>query len=150
MKIDELIRIMPPPVAPIEIRGVPWSSVERQIGTPLPTDFKHFIDHYGTGHIDKFMSILNPFSINRNVNLIFKIPVKLNALRTLRDHYGEKCSYSFFPDAGGLLPVAITDNGDVIYWLTAGPPDDWDVVVNESRGPEYQRFECGLTEFLVK
>ncbi|MCI0662085.1 MAG: SMI1/KNR4 family protein, partial [Acidobacteria bacterium] len=48
----------------------------------------------------------------------------------------------------GLLPFAMTDNGDVLHWDTLGMPEDWTVIVNEARAPEYDEFESNFTDFL--
>jgi hypothetical protein len=34
-----------------------------------------------------------------------------------------------WPAPGGLLPLGTTDNGDQRYWLTAGAPQAWPLVV---------------------
>ena len=52
-------------------------------------------------------------------------------------------------DLGELLPWAITDNGDVLYWRTAGDPDEWIVTINEGRGPEWHEYPGGTADFLV-
>ena len=46
------------------------------------------------------------------------------------------------------MPFGLTDNGDVMHWLTSGPPENWKIVVNEARSPHYQLFESDLTSFL--
>jgi hypothetical protein len=48
MAVETLINIMPPPETPIEPRGATWTSVESAIGTVLPSDYKAFIEKYGS------------------------------------------------------------------------------------------------------
>ena len=55
-----------------------------------------------------------------------------------------------FPSNGGLLPCAITDNGDEIYWLTSNIVDEWNIIVYESRSSDYYEYNMGLAEFLHK
>jgi hypothetical protein len=150
MAIEDLIIIMPPPEAPIEVRGATWATVENAIGAVLPIDYKKFIEKYGSGRINGFVWIFNPFSERQSINLVSQISVQLNALKTLVQDFGEQCPYQLFPQNGGLLPLGITDNGDVIHWLTKGGPTDWKIVVNEARGPRYEEFDVDLTSFLSK
>jgi len=114
----------------------------------LPDDFKDFIRIYGSGRIGRFMWVLNPFAKNPNINLLEQSREQLESLRYLRDR-GETNPYALYPESGGLLPVAVTDNGDVIHWLTRGVAVDWAIVVNDSRSPDYEQFNCNLTEFLA-
>jgi hypothetical protein len=137
---------MRPPAKPFEADGS-WSQVERTLGTSLPDDYKDFIRIYGSGRIGHFMGVLNPFAKNPNMNLLEKSRELLDTLRYLRDD-GEPIPYAIYPTSGGLFPVAVTDNGDVINWLTNGGAADWTIVVNESRGPDYEQFDCNLTAFL--
>jgi hypothetical protein len=62
--------------------------------------------------------------------------------------YGEVVPYKIFPAKGGLLPFAMTDNGDVLYWIVVGDPDEWRVVVNESRSSEWQEFNLPFDAFM--
>jgi hypothetical protein len=138
---------MPPPTIPVEADGS-WHQVEEALGTGIPDDFKGFIEAYGSGTIGHFIWVLNPFSNNPFLNLLEQSQRQLDALRILLRDFGERSPYELYPTPGGLLPVAITDNGDVIHWLTIDGPADWSIVVNEARGPDYERFECNLTTFL--
>lgn len=52
----------------------------------------------------------------------------LDQERGSRNSKPEKCPYPFYPEPGGLLPWAGTDNGDRVCWLTEGQPDGWTVV----------------------
>jgi hypothetical protein len=74
----------------------------------------------------------------------------LSGLYELRLSLGAFLPYPLFPEAGGLLPVAITDNGDTIHWLTNGPPDEWTIVVQDSRAPECEAYDMAFTDFLAR
>lgn len=55
-----------------------------------------------------------------------------------------------FPDREGALPWALTDNGDVAYWLTWGDPAEWPVAVWNARGGERDDLiEGGAVIFLA-
>jgi hypothetical protein len=149
MKIDDLRAVLSPPPLPVETHGRKWSVVEQEIGTRLPDDYKMFIEQYGSGRINSFIWIFNPFSSNQYINLNYKIINQLEVLKTLAQDFGEKCPYPLFPQSGGLLPFGETDNGDAIYWLTRGDPNAWQVVVNQARGPKYEEFALNTTNFLA-
>lgn len=149
--VDVLRKILRPPESPSETPDVDgWQSVEAKLGMPLPVDYKEFITCYGTGAIDGFLWVLNPFSKNKYLNLLDSGNSQLDGLRQLRDECGEKIPYAIFPEANGLFPWGITDNGDVLYWVCSGPPSNWPIVVNESRGPCWREFKLTTGEFLAK
>jgi hypothetical protein len=148
MTVDSLLRIMPPPQKPVEASGS-WLHVEERLGVRLPDDFKGFIQSYGSGTINHFVSVLNPFSERAELDLLEQSKKQLDALRQLHDEFGERNPFNLFPSEGGLLPVAISDNGDVIHWITNGNSEFWTIVVNEARSPDYQCFPCNFTTFLT-
>jgi len=148
MTVPRLSRIMAPPAEPVESDGS-WSAIESSLGTKLPDDFKSFIERYGSGIIGHFVSILNPFSLRPSLNLMEQSKRQLITLRELHGYFGEPNPFELYPTAAGLLPVAVTDNGDIIHWITSGEPADWTIVVNEARSPDYHQFSCNLTDFLA-
>ncbi len=150
MTVDDIRQIMPPPSSPVEASGTSWRTIEAGLGTALPEDYKSFIEVYGSGRIAGFVWILNPFSKRENINLLNQIPRQLSALRELAEGFGETCPYPLFPAPGGLLPFGITDNGDVLHWLTSGAPSSWNVVVNESRGAQYESYHFDMATFLLR
>ena len=148
MSIQRLIAVLTPPSIPLEVPELNgWSAVEQTLGS-LPTDYKEFVERFGSGTIDDFLWIMNPFSANKHGNLLSAKEGALNALRELRAG-GEPCPYRLYPEPEGLLPFGQTDNGDVLFWSRQGRPDDWAVVVNASREPEYEEFHFNLTDFLA-
>ena len=152
MTLPELTEILSPPEAPVET-GSPeeWSLVEEEIGTPLPADYKEYVATYGTGSIADFLWPYNPFSENRHLNLVWRVELHAGALRQIREEFGEEeVPYPPYPESGGLMSWAVSDNGDTLYWLMQGDPDHWRVVVNESRGPDFERFGESTTSFLAK
>ena len=150
MSVIELAKLIPPPNNPDEApQQNEWPRIEARIGTALPLDYKEFVSLYGTGKIDNFLWIFNPFSQNENMNLVTQLRVQLSALSELQA-YGEVVPYQLFPDADGVWPFGITDNGDVLYWKTTGLPETWTVLVNEARSPDWEAFGMTMTEFLIK
>jgi len=149
VSVDELKRVLEPPEEPNEApRPEDWSAVEERLGTPLPGDYKTFIEAYGTGRIDNFLWVYNPFAANENLNLLKEVQ-EVGEIYAELGRGGHETPPPFFPSPGGLLPLGATDNGDFLFWKVSGPPDTWTIVVNESRAPEYEEFDGGLSAFLV-
>ena len=140
--------MLPPPAKPFETpSGDGWLTVEARLGIELPEDYKEFITHYGTGAVDGFLWVLNPFSANKYLNFFDAGKAQLRALHELQH---EIIPYPKFPDADGILPWSVTDNGDVLYWLCKGPSANRLIVVNESRGPRWREFRLSTSEFLAR
>jgi hypothetical protein len=141
--------IISPPVVPNEApQCEEWGEIERKLGIALPTDYKYFLERYGSGRIDEFISIFNPNASNKFLNFNHQIEEQLNVIRELKAEGSEVVPFEIFPAEGGLLPFGKTDNGDVLFWVTVGQADTWSVAVNASRSPEWQVFSCGMVEFL--
>jgi len=151
MSIEKLVNVLRLPKEPIETGDwSKWPAIEQSIGISLPTDYKKFINKFGSVDIGKIFIIYNPFSSNKYLNLVQRIDEGLYALRYLKKKYGDsECPYALFPESDGLLPWGISDNGDGLYWLTKGHPDNWIIVLNEARDPEYEEHNVSLTGFLT-
>lgn len=150
MSVAHLKLIMAAPASPVEpARTEGWCEVESRLGTGLPVDYKEFVSEFGTGCIGEFIWILNPFSQNPHLNLLTQFEGIAKTERDLKAIYGPVLPLPLFPAPNGLLPVGLTDNGDHISWLTGGKPDTWAVVVSDSRGPEWERFDQTLTSFIA-
>lgn len=149
MAINETL--LPRPVDPRET-SVDWTLVQGTMRTPLPDDYKEFVRYYGTGKLDKFLWVMNPVATNPNVNLINRGSVILDAFREYRvglSALGEKIPFAAFPEPGGLLPWAFSDNGDVCYWRTGSvDPNMWRIVLNDGRQSMWEQFDGSMTEFI--
>ena len=89
--------------------------MEAVIKTELPPDYKVFINTYGTGSIDSFLWVLNPFSSNKHLNLLDQLSTTLDAFRVFQKDSGVELAYPLYPLKGGLIPWAASDNGDVLF-----------------------------------
>ena len=150
MSIESLRGLVSPPDQPVEVPDdATWMLVERELGVALPRDFKDCLRIYGTGSFGGFLWVFNPASANPHLHLKTQIQRSLDGLRTLKAEDPEELPYALFPEPEGLLPWGITDNGDGLYWHTAGEPEQWTVVVNAGRDPECEEFPLGATGFLA-
>jgi hypothetical protein len=150
MALENFCKTIKPPNQPIENGGIEeWNGVEQALKTKLPSDYKNYVNNFGTGCISNFIWVFNPFSKNSNLNLHAQIKAQLDAIATLENEFNEIYPYSIHPKSGRLLPWGITDNGDVMFWLTDGEPDSWKTVIHESRGTRYETFDATITNFLM-
>ena len=127
-----------------------WSEVEQKLGWILPSDYKALIENYGTGCWLDFLWVLNPFSENVNLNLLDQAEIILEGERLVKSKYPDMIPFVLHPEKGGLFPWAITDNGDRLFWLTDDETGVFQIVVYESRGPEYEVYDLSCSEFLLQ
>lgn len=149
---NDLISIAPPPRSPHEA-GTPdlWEQVEQSLGTSLPTDYKWLINTYGSGDFGDLLVVLNPFSAVDSMNLLDQfVPLTARYRQGREDYLPQQCPFPVYPEHGGLLPMAGTMNGGDMFWLTAGQPDEWILVLYDWRGGYlYEQHPMPLVEFLV-
>lgn len=113
----------------------------------MPEDYKEFIRVYGTGAIDNFAWVFNPFSVLETLNLSRQLHVVRDIYTELYSEFQEP-RLPIFPEKEGLLPFAVTDNGDYLFWKTARSLQHWTIVVGASREPKYEHFACSTSIFL--
>jgi hypothetical protein len=147
MSVEKLQGLLKAPTQPPD-SAVNWSEIEEAIKIALPSDYKRFIEVYGTGCIADSIWVLSPKSGNKHLNLIEQVRRRLDAMKAFRT--GGDIPYSIFPEPGGLIPWAFTDNGDVLYWRTGSPDaNSWPTVVHDSRVSRWEEFLGTMTEFLT-
>ena len=147
--ILDLSKLMPPPAEPLDIPSPDdWKRCEREL-TKLPNDYKEFIRTYGTGCVDDFLYICNPIAPNESLNIISLAAHVLEALEEIACESPDHFSMPRFPTPGGFLPFGGTDNGDNLFWVTEGEPDQWTVAVMGPRAPECFYHNAGMLDFLV-
>lgn len=148
MSLPKLKKLVRPPKNPVNT-GTPkfWADYEKKIGTALPSDYKQFIDTYGSGDFAQFYSIFNPFESEAVLSQMDEIK---QDYREGHDDNEERYPFPVFPEPGGILPWGVDTNGNDYFWLTKGGPDDWTVLAHEVRGDGAIEHPCGMTEFLLK
>ncbi len=149
--IGELSKLVPPPAAPKDVpAAADWAAIEKQLGTALPPDYKALVATYGTGAFAGFLWVFNPFTANTNLALVPSVKRRLDSERAFRNSNPGVSSHPLHPAKGGLLPWAITDNGDTLFWLTTGSPEQWPTLVNYARSVKYHRYDVGCAKFLAR
>lgn len=150
MAISDLTAVVPPPADP-DRSEVDWDAIQQRLGLPLPQDYKDFIATYGQGSFGDFLHPYQPVTDNEYLDLVGRQQTDLDALRTLQRDFPEDIPYQVTDQPAELLPAALTDNGDIVYWHVREPKDadSWTITVNESRGPQWYRYDGPLTSFLA-
>ncbi len=145
--VDALVALVGPGRRPPP--RVDWVAVQRAVGSVLPVDYRTLVDVLGPIAVAGFAGVFAPGCPNPNLDLLVQVGARLGALRELKQQEGEDaCPYPLWFEPDGLLPWGATDNGDVLYWRTRGHPDQWTVVVGESRGPMFEEFPIPTADFL--
>lgn len=148
-KLVELKQIMPPPTHLMHAIA-DWTKVEAELRSHLPSDYKAFVEVYGPGAVDEFLWVYHMAPTYPNLLLTREAPADLVGLRDLREAGVKYIWYPLFPEEGGLFPWGRTFDGDSLFWRTESDnPDQWSVVVKESRGPEWDEYPGTMTEFLA-
>jgi hypothetical protein len=146
----ELLRqIVPPPANPVAT-GSPdrWEQVEAELGTRLPDDYKQLIHTYGFGEFSGFFVVYDPFVAGERGNLLFERHDTLQVYNDMRETALEPMEHPPYPEPGGVLPMGQTTNGDHLFWITRGEPDEWPVLLSETGFAE-EVHRCTATEFIV-
>lgn len=147
MYINKLITILKPPEK-IYNRGSDqdWISFQKNYNCIFPSDYKVFIDTYGTGSINNFLWILTPYESNKEINIFQKAEVMQLSYNYMKDMFPGEFKYSIYPEEGGLLPWSYTDNGDELYFDLLNES----IVVIEARYSNFYEYKMGMIEFLYK
>jgi hypothetical protein len=156
MSLAQLIQIVSPPAPPVET-GSPkqWNLIQKRLGTPLPTDYKKYIDCYGTGTFNEFILPYNPFAKDDLLNLFQALDTHHQASRRTQIEGDVSWSvvhpYQLFPAPDGLLPWGTTANFEkAFFWQVSGPPETWVTVFYNLRDGEYEVWKLTVTNFLTK
>lgn len=145
--IEALEQVVPPPPAPYRSFSGPWTRVETYLGTALPQDYKDFARLYGSGLFLDVLIVHVPSTDDPEATLETQVRKTSRAFNT----YGNQ-PYPMWPRLGGLINFGVTENGDHLFWLPIGPPDQWKVVFwDRGLGEDecFEEFDCGMAEFLA-
>src|SRR5947209_4182767 len=151
MAVEELMVVVPPPKHPIDVgTAAQWAALEGALGTLLPTDYRKYIRHYGSGIFNdpgRFsLSIYNPVS----PHFPWLFDVERLGLLTEKKKAGDRAfPYGIFPPSPGLFLWG-NGTGGRLLWLTEGEPDRWPVLVCSPSPYKFERFDLPMTSFLAK
>ncbi|MEU9107169.1 hypothetical protein AB0D54_23020 [Streptomyces xanthophaeus] len=108
-----------------------WTEVEQHVGSALPSDFKAFLNTYGTGVISGELAVFHP----RGTSPLLERMRKTHGVfaerrdRALGRGDIEHIPYPFHPEPGGLISWGYDYSGDEHFFLPCDPdPDRWKIV----------------------
>ncbi|MFG1959611.1 hypothetical protein [Nonomuraea sp. NPDC049028] len=149
--VSRITKLIPPRTTP---RSRNWESVENELGTPLPADYKQLADIYGAGVFDEEIWLLEPGCDHHE---IFKDDLNLVSAAKERDEVlADLWEFEDKPaelreDGARVLPWAFFEgSGHFLYWVLqpGQAPDDWTVIMNEGRGPEWESHPLSCSQYL--
>ncbi|MGW1117414.1 Lsr2 family DNA-binding protein [Streptomyces tanashiensis] len=143
--IDRLISLCPPPpTAP----ATDWLAVEQSLGMPLPADYKQISDTYGPGTFCGFLHLYHPHAHTPWTSLTGPMP---STIRAQLQTGHEQGAPPLPADPQDLFPMAVTDNGEHLFWVTrpAGSPDEWTLAANQARSFQWYTYDGNLARFLT-
>ncbi len=146
--VARITELVPPPAPP---RPRDWETVEAQLGTPLPEDYKQLVDLYGGGVFDEVVWLLEPGCPVEDYDLLAITREREEILPRLWA-IGEPKPTGLTEDGTRLLPWAyVEDGGQYLYWLARPDqaPGEWTVKINEGRGPEWESHAVSCARFLL-
>ncbi|MFB6780991.1 hypothetical protein ACFCX0_27055 [Streptomyces sp. NPDC056352] len=146
--LNALRRLMPPPTD--GGTTVDWDALTASWGKPFPPDFRSFMEVYGAGAVQNYLSIGRPEP---------KVPLEqaprdgmvIETANAEADWETEEKT----PELEGTSPVLITwgvdATADMLCWDASDEdPAKWPVVVYQRNGSLWSRYDCGMVEFLVR
>lgn len=154
-RIGPLTSVLRPPSKPVEnaISPAQWASLERGLGTALPSTYKKFLETYGTGSISRYVRVPNPFS--RTDGWLAWVARSIAADESARafvarSHFTRvsKLPGPPFPAPEGLLPFADWDTSVRLHYWMRGSPEEWPIVWAFIGSDDHLVFELPLTTFL--
>lgn len=124
-ELDELMQLFSPP--PFRSRSADdWAEVESYVGSVMPSDFKAFLDAYGSGVISGELVIFHPQGSSPLLTRMRKIH---ESFAELRRRYPDDNQNPFHPEPGGLVSWGYDYSGDEHFFLPCDPdPERWKIV----------------------
>ncbi|SOD87667.1 hypothetical protein [Streptomyces sp. Ag109_G2-15] len=102
---------------------------------------------YGAGTWGDWLGFWAPLD-DGPVGLMDGGPRMAGGYRELKGKSPEKYPFPAWPEAGGVLPFAMSPGGDFLCWLVDGPADEWPLVL-WPRNHNQARLNGGLLDTLV-
>ena len=129
-ELKTLAGLLPPPQTPTGHERT-WESIENELNLILPSDYKRFIDLYGSGCImaaGGALASIVIYNFRCIPNVVKWVAAATNRYKDARNN-GHDLPYGDYPNPGGLLAWGTDGEGDFWNWRTLGGPEDWDIVL---------------------
>lgn len=150
MALNELTSLIAPPVHPVEAcKASQLDLVQDRLGIVLPDDYREYALAYGSGKFRDDSIAVVVFNPCAKVYLE-RVQAVCTYLAEVRRTKGQQVvPFNLFPDLPGLLPWGWDINGNDLFWLANGSPNEWPVIVR-AEGYEFQRHNLPMTSFLAR
>ncbi|OXM54961.1 hypothetical protein [Amycolatopsis alba] len=130
--VDEVARLVgwqPGDFRP-EVDG---ETLERELGTPLPDDFKDLLTRFPSGAYRDSIEVGNPAqSADALADTKRHNDQLLEIFADEYTGYLKGVSYRLFPEPGGLYPWGRHDAGGTFWWITdSADPNTWRIAYND-------------------
>ena len=148
--LDDLLGVLPPPARPVDNpEPLSWGPVTSSLGERLPSDYMRFVELYGSGEIDGYLTVFNPFSTPPYPDFFSEVIMNLSSLRAVRAEDPDAVPYPLYFEPGGLLPWGSSIDGDIFCWLTDHAISDrWRTVALLRNGSVFE-YDTGVVGFLA-
>ncbi|MFD6415741.1 hypothetical protein [Streptomyces sp. NPDC060194] len=146
--LDALRRLMPPPTD--GGTTVDWDAVAASWGKPFPPDYQHFMEVYGAGAVQNYLSIGRPEP---------KVPLGraprdgmvIETANAEADWETEGKTPELEDTSPALIVWGVAATADMLCWDASGDdPAKWPVLVYQRNDSLWSRYDCGMVEFLVR
>ncbi|MFI9046066.1 histone-like nucleoid-structuring protein Lsr2 [Streptomyces sp. NPDC053427] len=146
--LEQLKRLCPRPASRSGQAPPAWDSVEQGLGTRLPDDYKRLFEEYGPGSFYDFLSLYQPQAYLETIDIEVQTPKIIASLEKRREWTGYSLPYPI----ASLQPVAVTGNGEYVFWVAEPEinPNLWKIAINEASGDDWFAFDGTITAFLRK
>ncbi|MFH8620119.1 SMI1/KNR4 family protein [Streptomyces sp. NPDC017979] len=148
--VTRLTHLVPPPE---DRPAAPdWQQVETTLEATLPDDYKQLVEAYGGGVFDETIWLLEPGCVDTDYDLVAQTSQRAAELAELWGSGEPKPTEVESTDTARLIPWAyLESSGAYLYWLARPDqaPAEWSVMLNEGRGPAWERHPQGCADFIV-
>ncbi|MFC9594273.1 SMI1/KNR4 family protein [Streptomyces sp. NPDC056944] len=129
---------------------VEWPTVESELGTPLPADFKQLCEVFGRGEFNGFLYL---YTSKGGTHL--EVTDSLRRLHRALDRFPEAESVYdpyliYSPGKVGLIRWAgAAAEGYEYFWLANDPdPENWPIVARTDHTEEWHTYRMSTSEFV--
>jgi hypothetical protein len=131
-----------------------WRSVESDLGTALPGDYKELCDRFGPGYFSRYIRVVP--GLGRESVLYWR---QVHKELFEESPVGEELTFSPYKAYGvdgknGLLTWGTSETEGFFFWLAdaAVDPDEWPILAryDMSLDQEWDRYEMSVSEFVYR